>query len=135
MENIYHKRHIAAGIPSMYGDYSEPKFDALGLSFRVERLVSRLFEDVLTGPDVPYMNRSTLKRVARELRRFERALSLDGINPRSLSSNIGMLEASFLWHSVTFNQYRNIFLFLSKSFTELSRLSVLSHEKILRTVL
>lgn len=135
VENIYHKRHIAAGIPSMYGDYSEPKFDALGLSFRVERLVSRLFEDVLTGPDVPYMNRSTLKRVARELRRFERALSLDGINPRSLSSNIGMLEASFLWHSVTFNQYRNIFLFLSKSVTELSRLSVLSHEKILRTVL
>lgn len=135
VENIYHKRHIAAGIPSMYGDYSEPKFDALGLSFRVEQLVSRLFEEVVTGPDVPYMNRSVLKRVAGELRRFERALSLDGINPRSLSSNIGMLEASFAWHSVTFNQYRNIFLFLSNSVTEVSRLSVLSHEMILRTVL
>ncbi len=135
VENIYHKRHIAAGIPSMYGDYSEPKFDALGLSFRVEQLVSRLFEEVVTGPDVPYMNRSLLKRVAGELRRFERALSLDGINPRSLSSNIGMLEASFAWHSVTFNQYRNIFLFLSNSVTEVSRLSVLSHEMILRTVL
>lgn len=135
VENIYHKRHIAAGIPSMYGDYSEPKFDALGLSFRVEQLVSTLFEDVVTGPDVPYMNRSSLKRVALELRRFERALSLDGINPRSLSSNIGMLEASFAWHSVTFNQYRNIFLFLSQSVTELSRLSTLSHERILRIVL
>ena len=135
VENIYHKRHIAAGIPSMYGDYSEPKFDALGLSFRVEQLLSTLFEDVVTGPDVPYMNRSSLKRVARELRRFERALSLDGINPRSLSSNIGMLEASFAWHSVTFNQYRNIFLFLSQSVTELSRLSTLSHERILRIVL
>ncbi len=135
VENIYHKRHIAAGIPSMYGDYSEPKFDALGLSFRVEQLVSRLFEDMLACPDLPYMNRSSLKRVARELRRFERALSLDGINPRSLSSNIGMLEASFLWYSVTFNQSRNIFQFLSNSVTELSRLSVLSHERILRTVL
>ena len=39
VENIYQKRHIAAGIPSMYGNYSEPKFDALGLSFRVENLV------------------------------------------------------------------------------------------------
>ena len=40
-ENIYQKRHIAAGIPSMYGTYTEPKFDALGLSFRVERLVAQ----------------------------------------------------------------------------------------------
>ena len=40
-ENIYQKRHIAAGIPSIYGNYSEPKFDALGLSFRVENLVGQ----------------------------------------------------------------------------------------------
>jgi len=134
-ENIYHKRHIAAGIPSMYGNYSEPKFDALGLSFRVEELAGRLFEEVASYQEAPYMNRSLLKRVAAELRRFERALALDGVNPRSLSSNIGMLEASFAWHSITFDQYRNIFLFLSKSVTELSRLSILSHERILRIIL
>ena len=29
-ENIYHKRHIAIGIPSMYGVYRESKFEALG---------------------------------------------------------------------------------------------------------
>ena len=46
-ENIYQKRHIAAGIPSIYGNYSEPKFDALGLSFRVENLVGRLFDDLV----------------------------------------------------------------------------------------
>ena len=40
-ENIYQKRHIAAGIPSIYGNYSEPKFDALGLSLRVENLVGQ----------------------------------------------------------------------------------------------
>ena len=34
-ENIYHKRHIAAGIPSMYGTYREPKFDAMGLMLRL----------------------------------------------------------------------------------------------------
>ena len=30
MENIYYKRHIAVDIPSMYGSYNEPRFDALG---------------------------------------------------------------------------------------------------------
>ncbi len=28
-ENIYYKRHIAAGIPSMYGMYREPKLEAM----------------------------------------------------------------------------------------------------------
>lgn len=135
VENIYHKRHIAAGIPSMYGDYSEPKFDALGLTFRIEQLVGRLFEDVASDRGAPFMNRSSLKRVASELVRFEKALALDGVNPRSLSSNIRMLEATFAWHSITFNQYRNIFLFLAHSVTELSRASILSHDRILRTVL
>ncbi len=49
VENIYQKRHIAAGIPSMYGNYTEPKFDALGLSFRVERLVAILLDDLVTA--------------------------------------------------------------------------------------
>ena len=48
VENIYQKRHIAAGIPSMYGNYTEPKFDALGLSFRVENLVAVLLEDLVS---------------------------------------------------------------------------------------
>ena len=46
-ENIYQKRHIAAGIPSIYGNYSEPKFDALGLTFRLENLVATLFDDII----------------------------------------------------------------------------------------
>ena len=37
-ENIYYKRHIAAGIPSMYGTYHEKKFEAVGLSLRLESL-------------------------------------------------------------------------------------------------
>ncbi len=47
VENIYQKRHIAAGIPSIYGNYTERRFDALGLSFRVENLVARLLDDVV----------------------------------------------------------------------------------------
>ncbi len=56
-ENIYQKRHIAAGIPSIYGNYNEAKFDALGLSFRVENLVDRLFDDLVAEGIEPYVTR------------------------------------------------------------------------------
>jgi pyruvate,orthophosphate dikinase len=34
--NNYYKRHIAAGIPSMYGTYHEEKFESLGFMLRLE---------------------------------------------------------------------------------------------------
>jgi len=135
VENIYHKRHIAAGIPSMYGTYSEPKFEALGLTFRLETLLSRLLDDLVSQPDIPFVNRASLRKVAKDLRRFDRVLSLDGVNPRTFTANIGLLEASFSWHNITFHQYRNIFQFLAQSVSSLSRASILSHDHILRIVL
>ena len=66
-EEIYYKRHIAVDIPSVYGRYSERKFDALGLTFRLENLANvyleRLFQygqsllyhpgDLYSHPQVP----------------------------------------------------------------------------------
>ena len=46
-ENIYYKRHIAAGIPSMYGTYHEEKFEATGLTLRLESLAMALFEKLI----------------------------------------------------------------------------------------
>ncbi len=63
-ENIYQKRHIAAGIPSIYGNYNEAKFDALGLSFRVENLVDRLFDDLVAEGIEPYVTRDSLRRMS-----------------------------------------------------------------------
>ena len=134
-ENIYQKRHIAAGIPSIYGNYSEPRFDALGLSFRVENLVGRLLDDVVAEGVERYVTRASLRRMATALRRFERALAVDGVDSRALDANLDMLEASFSLRNFTFRQYQNVFQFLSNSVTELSSTSVLSHEQVLHAVL
>ena len=134
-ENIYQKRHIAAGIPSIYGNYSEPKFDALGLSFRVEKLVGRLLEDLVGEGVEPYVNRDSLRRKTIAIGRFERALAVDGVDSRDLGANLSMLQASFSSHNFTFRQYQNMFQFLVHSVSELSDTSVLSHEQVLRTVL
>ena len=134
-ENIYQKRHIAAGIPSIYGNYSEPRFDALGLSFRVENLVARLLDDLVAEGIELYVTRASLRRMANALRRFERALAADGVDSRALGANLAMLEASFALRNFTFRQYQNVFQFLMNSVTELSSTSVLSHEQVLHAVL
>ncbi len=135
VENIYQKRHIAAGIPSMYGTYTEPKFDALGLSFRVENLVARLLEDLVSEGMDSYVTRDSLRRMAAAIRRFERALAADGVDSRNLATNLRLLESSFSSHNFTFHQYHNVFQFIVGSVTELSRTSILSHDQVLRTVL
>ena len=134
-ENIYQKRHIAAGIPSIYGNYNEPKFDALGLSFRVESLVGRLLDDLVAEGVEPYVTRDSLRRMGKAIGRFERALAADGVDSRALGANLTMLEASFSSHNFTFHQYQNVFQFFVQSVTELSAMSVLSHEQVLHAVL
>jgi len=134
-ENIYQKRHIAAGIPSIYGTYTESKFDALGLSFRVESLVGRLLDDLVEEGIEPYVTRESLRRMASAIRRMERALAADGADSRALSANLTMLASSFGSHNFTFRQYQNIFQFLANNVTELSTTSVLSHEQVLHSTL
>ncbi len=134
-ESIYHKRHIAAGIPSMYGNYSEPKFEALGLSFRVERLVGRLLEDLVAGGVEEYITHDSLRRMAAVVRQFERALVVDGLDSHALTTNLGLLESGLESRNFTFHQYQNVFQFIVGAVTELSRTSVLSHDQVLRTIL
>ncbi len=121
VENIYQKRHIAAGIPSIYGTYTEPKFDALGLSFRAENLVTRLLEDLVSEGVDQYVTRDSLRHMSATIRRFERALAADGIDSRDLAANLRLLKSSFSSYNFTFHQYRNVFQFIVASVTELSR--------------
>jgi pyruvate, orthophosphate dikinase len=134
-ENIYQKRHIAAGIPSIYGNYSEPKFDALGLSFRVENLVGILLDDLVDEGIEPYVTRKSLRYMAGAIKRFDRALAVDGVDSRALTANLSLLETSFASHNFTFAQYQNVFQFLVNSVTQLSTTAILSHDQVLHAVL
>jgi len=113
-ENIYHKRHIAIGIPSMYGVYREPKFEAMGLTFRLEKVATQLMEKVVQNINLDYISAKTLKNILTILEYFTEGLNLDGITNQSFDSNLRMLKYSLSSDSFSFHQYINIFQFLAE---------------------
>lgn len=113
-ENIYHKRHIAIGIPSMYGVYRENKFEALGLTFRLEKVATRLMEQVVDTINLDYISAKTLEEINVILDYFREGLELDGITNQSFTSNLQMLRYSLTSRSFSFDQYINIFQFLAE---------------------
>ena len=92
-ENIYYKRHIAAGIPSMYGQYREPKLEAMGMIFRLESLVERLVERNIKQLNLDYISGKTLKRIIRILELFEIGLAREGLTSEAFSSALEMLKS------------------------------------------
>jgi pyruvate,orthophosphate dikinase len=113
-ENIYHKRHIAIGIPSMYGTYRENKFEAMGLTFRLERVATQLMEKVVQSINLEYISERTLNQIYRILEYFRNGLELDGITNQSLNSKLDMLRYSLTSRSFSFGQYINIFQFIAE---------------------
>ena len=113
-ENIYHKRHIAIGIPSMYGTYRENKFEAMGLTFRLERVATQLMEKVVQSINLEYISERTLNQIYTILEYFRNGLELDGITNQSLNSKLDMLRYSLTSRSFSFAQYINIFQFIAE---------------------
>ncbi|MFH2091642.1 MAG: PEP/pyruvate-binding domain-containing protein [Pseudomonadota bacterium] len=108
-EAIYHKRHFAVDIPSMYGSYNETKFDALGLSLRVENILNVLFEELVNSIDLQVITKSTFKRIYSILNLFRKAMALDGIASNQLDVQMDFLKYSVDIRTCTFTQYLDIF--------------------------
>ncbi|MBU4130925.1 MAG: pyruvate, phosphate dikinase [Proteobacteria bacterium] len=108
-EAIYHKRHFAVDIPSMYGRYNEAKFDALGLTLRIESIVNVLFEDLINGIDLRLITKPTFVRIFSILMLFRKALSLDGIVSNKLDTQLEFLKYSVNITTCSFTQYLDIF--------------------------
>lgn len=119
IENIYYKRHIAIGIPSMYGQYIEPKFEALGLMYRLEKVASKLMTSILSDMKLDYITAKTLSRMYRILNQFKIGLALDGMENQNFNSNLEMMNYSLTSPSFTLGQYINIFEFMAQDIKEI----------------
>lgn len=108
-EAIYHKRHFAVDIPSMYGSYNEAKFDALGLTLRIESVVNVLFEDLINSIDLRLITKPTFVRIFGVLKLFRQALVLDGIVSKKLDTQMEFLKYSINITTCSFTQYLDIF--------------------------
>lgn len=118
-ENIYYKRHIAAGIPSMYGNYHEPKFEALGLTFRLEKIAAELIQQIIDNINMNYITAKSLRRIRELLKIFQQGLGLDGIYNQGFNSNLQMFEYSLSSASFSLDQYVNIFQFMAEDVKEI----------------
>ena len=119
-ESIYHKRHIAFGIPSMYGQYREDKFEALGLIFRLERLASRLMEEKIYALQSDYVTARSLKASHDILWMFRRGLALDGVTSQGLDANLDMLRYGLTSESFSLAQFINLFQFMAKNVKDIT---------------
>jgi pyruvate,orthophosphate dikinase len=108
-EDIYKKRHITVDIPSMYGSYHELKFDALGLSFRIESLVNMLFEELIEDIDLALITKATFYQIYARIRLFDKALRLEGISSVEIERQLDLLAHSLEVKGFTFTQYLDIF--------------------------
>jgi pyruvate,orthophosphate dikinase len=135
-EDVYRKRHIAAGIPSMYGRYREEKFEAIGLSFRIESMAKALFERLFSEQSFEFVTRNTLMKFSRWLRLILRALRVDGFRGRGLATGIDMLDQALLAEGLRVDQYINILQLLSRSMENQIRIRFLDvYEDVLERIL
>jgi pyruvate,orthophosphate dikinase len=118
-EEIYRKRHMAVGIPSMYGRYKEKRFDSLGLMFRLESLAKVLLEDLSTDLNLEFVTRTTLEKAHTILRFYLESLRLDGIAAEALASNLDLLQHALESRRITVDQYLNIFQFIARTVQEI----------------
>jgi pyruvate,orthophosphate dikinase len=120
-EDIYHKRHIAAGIPSMYGVYREPKLDALGLYLRLQSLANVLLEQSISRLNLQFITKITLVKIDKYLSLFIKALQLEGIATEGLESKMKYLRGALKIKRFSIDQYIDIFRFISKGIQDIIR--------------
>ena len=118
-ENIYYKRHIAAGIPSMYGMYRDPKLEAMGMIFRMENVIKRLFERSNAQLNLGYINGKTMHRIIRILELYDNALHREMITNEAFGSALEMLKSSQRVVNLSLDQYLDIFKLLKDSVSEI----------------
>ena len=114
-EDIFKKRHFTTDIPSLYGSYHERKFDALGLTYRLESLVNPLFDALVEELDLTIITKVTVHKIRNRLQMFYTALKLDGISSSEYEFQLELLTHSLGVQGFTFTQYLDIFQAINKA--------------------
>jgi len=136
LENIYIKRHIAVDIPSMYGSYNETKFDALGLTFRLENLANVLFEEIILSFNLGFITRATFFRIAKFLPLFMKALEIDGISSNHLEQQKELFLKALTIPRFSHSQYMDLFKGFSEAIKQVIQANYHNlHEENLETVI
>jgi pyruvate, orthophosphate dikinase len=136
IEDIAHKRHIAAGIPSMYGRYLEKKFNALALTFRLEGYANILFEELIRTFNLQFITQATLRQIEEFARLFFRALKLDGISSHRLENMLELLSGAIEVRRFSSSQYIDIFRGLSEGVQDiLGSYHTGMHKAMLRNII
>jgi pyruvate,orthophosphate dikinase len=120
-ENIYYKRHIAAGIPSMYGTYREEKFEAMGLSLRLEGFATTLFEKLVESLNLKFITKSTLLKIHEYLWLYVKALDLEGVATEGLVAKLKYITNALQIRQFSIDQYIDIFQFIAKGIQDITR--------------
>lgn len=136
IENIYYKRHIAVDIPSMYGSYNERKFDALGLTFRLENLANVLFEEIILSFNLSFITKATFFRIGKFIPLFIKALAIDGITSNRLEREAELFEKAIGVRRFSHSQYMDIFRGFSEAIKQIIQTNYHTvHEENLETVI
>lgn len=134
-ENIYFKRHIAAGIPSMYGTYREAKLEAMGMIFRLENVIRRMFENSIDQLNLHYINGKTLHRIIRILELYDYAMQQERVTNDAFSTALKMLSSAVHLNNLSLGQYLDIFGLLKDSVNEIiSEYYYRFYDKVLRSI-
>lgn len=108
-EDIYKKRHFTVDIPSMYGSYHELKFDAMGLTLRLEALVNALLDELVDTIDLSLITKATFYQIFDRLLLFDKALKIDGIASAEIELQLEILAHSLEVRGFSATQYLDIY--------------------------
>lgn len=117
-ENIFHKRHIAAGIPSMYGTYREPKFDSMGLMLRVMDALRPHLEACVSEFNYRYMTRKSIRSAHEIMSQMLAGLRISGLRVQHLSTKLDILRRGIALGNLSASQHLNIFDFMSEALND-----------------
>jgi len=125
-ERIYYKKHLGAGIPAMYGAYRERKFEALGMTFRLEKLARSLFAELISSINLDYVTKKTLLDIHEIITMLVRALRIDGMYSSSLENNLNLLAMGLQAQGFSVDQLVNVFQYIAADVNEITNRYILN---------